>query len=121
MTFTIDGGTATQSDQVRLREAPLLTSHHLSPAETTYVTQLNTASSQATRADLLSATLAAGEESKLAQLSSQGSRVKARVGAEGGCSSSRAGKQALPVGSRTKHGPGATDRASPDVAWRGYV
>jgi protein-arginine deiminase len=60
VTFTIDGGTATQSDQVRLRVAPLLTSHHLSPAETTYVTQLNIASSQATRADLLSATLAAG-------------------------------------------------------------
>jgi hypothetical protein len=32
----------------------------------------------------------------------------ARVGAEAGCSSNRAGKQAFPVGSRTTHGPGAT-------------
>lgn len=60
VTFSIDGGTATQSDKVRLRVAPLLTSHHLSPAETTYVTQLNTTSSQATRGDLLAATTAAG-------------------------------------------------------------
>lgn len=45
----------------------------------------------------------------------------AGVAAKGGCSSSRAEKQALPVGSRTKHGPGATDCAWPDVAWRGYA
>ena len=60
VTFSIDGGTNAQSDKVRLRVAPLLTSHHLSPAEATYVTQLNTTSSQATRADLLAATTAAG-------------------------------------------------------------
>ena len=43
-----------------MRVAPLLTCHHLSPAESTYVTLLNSASSQATRGDLATAAAAAG-------------------------------------------------------------
>lgn len=60
VTFTVDADGAKQSDTVRMRVAPLLTSHHLSPAESTYVTQLSSASSQATRADLGTAATAAG-------------------------------------------------------------
>jgi protein-arginine deiminase len=60
VTLSVDASGATASDKVRLRVAPLLTSHHLSPAEITYVTQLNTASSQATRTDLGAAATAAG-------------------------------------------------------------
>jgi protein-arginine deiminase len=71
VTFAIDGGTATQRDKVRLRVAPLLTSHHLSPAVATYVTQLNTTSSKATRADLLAATTAAGMPATLGFTSTQ--------------------------------------------------
>ena len=60
VTFTVDGAGATQTDKVRMRVAPLLTSHHLSPAESTYVTLLGSASSQATRTDLATAATAAG-------------------------------------------------------------
>lgn len=60
VSFSLDGAATSESDKVRLRVAPLLTSHHLSPAEATYVTQLNISSSSATRADLLAATTAAG-------------------------------------------------------------
>jgi protein-arginine deiminase len=60
VTFSVVSAGATLTDKVRMRVAPLLTSHHLSPAESTYVTILNSASSQATRADLAAATTAAG-------------------------------------------------------------
>jgi len=54
----VAAGAAT-SDKVRMRVAPLLTSHHLSPAESTYVSTINSSSSQATRADLATAAAAA--------------------------------------------------------------
>lgn len=65
VTFTVDAaagaeGVTDMTDKVRMRVAPLLTSHHLSEAIGTYVTQLNSASSQATRADLATAATAAG-------------------------------------------------------------
>jgi len=60
VTFSVEGSGAPQTDKVRMRVAPLLTSHHLSPAESTYVTLLNSASSQATRGDLATAAAAAG-------------------------------------------------------------
>jgi protein-arginine deiminase len=60
VTYAVTAAGKKESDKVRMRVAPLLAAHHLMPAETTYVTQLNTASSQATRADLLTATTAAG-------------------------------------------------------------
>jgi protein-arginine deiminase len=62
VTFAVAGaatGDAT-TDKVRMRVAPLLTSHHMSPAESTYVSQINSTSSQATRADLATAATAAG-------------------------------------------------------------
>jgi len=61
VTFMVEGGgVAKASDKVRLRVAPVITSHHLSPAEKTYVSLINTSSSQATRADLATAATAAG-------------------------------------------------------------
>lgn len=60
VTFTVDAGGASGSDKVRMRVAPLLTAHHLSAAESTYVSLINSASSQATRADLSEAATAAG-------------------------------------------------------------
>jgi protein-arginine deiminase len=67
VTFSVDGAAGTSgtaptetTDKVRMRVAPLLTSHHLSETVGTYVTQLNSAGSQATRADLATAATAAG-------------------------------------------------------------
>lgn len=60
VTFTVDENGTKESDKVRLRVAPLMTYHHLLPAETTYVTALNVASSIATRNDLAAAATAAG-------------------------------------------------------------
>ena len=60
VTFSVDAAGATLTDKVRMRVAPLLTAHHLSPAESTYVSLINSASSQATRADLTAAATAAG-------------------------------------------------------------
>ncbi|MBS2013812.1 MAG: protein-arginine deiminase [Deltaproteobacteria bacterium] len=58
LTVTTSGGSKT--DKVRMRVAPLLTSHHLQPAITTYVSQINTSAGQATRSDLGAAAAAAG-------------------------------------------------------------
>lgn len=60
VTFKVEAGDASGSDKLRMRVAPLLTSHHLSAAESTYVSLINSTSSQATRADLAAAATAAG-------------------------------------------------------------
>ncbi|MBX3186338.1 MAG: protein-arginine deiminase [Labilithrix sp.] len=58
--FTVRSGGASESDTVKMRVAPLITAHHLSPAETTYVSLVNTAGGVATRTDLATAATAAG-------------------------------------------------------------
>jgi protein-arginine deiminase len=60
VTFAVSAGSATESDKVRMRVAPLLTSHHLSAAESTYVSLVNSTAGQASRADLATAATAAG-------------------------------------------------------------
>ena len=60
VTFEVTGGGKREQDKVRMRVAPLLTYHHLLAAEKTYVTTVNSASSQATRNDLAAAASAAG-------------------------------------------------------------
>lgn len=60
VTYTINSGGQTRTDKVRMRIAPLLTSHHLSPGESTWVSSFNNAGNQAMRADLATALAAAG-------------------------------------------------------------
>lgn len=60
VTLSVQTPGGTKTDKVRMRVAPLLTAHHLQPALTTYVSQINSSSSQATRADLGEAATAAG-------------------------------------------------------------
>lgn len=60
VTFTVDTGGGAKTDKVRMRVAPLLTSHHLSPAEATWVSQMSSAGNVALREDLATAATAAG-------------------------------------------------------------
>lgn len=60
VTFTVDTGGGAKTDKVKMRVAPLLTSHHLSSAESTWVSQMSSAGNVALREDLGVAATAAG-------------------------------------------------------------
>jgi protein-arginine deiminase len=62
VTFSVTADGETASDEVRLRVAPLLTYHHLLPAERTWVSRFQNAGNAAMRADLVKAAQAAGVE-----------------------------------------------------------
>jgi len=72
VTWTIEAGSEKWTDKVRMRVAPLLTSHHLSPAEQTWVSNTGGTGNNAMRTDLKAATAAAGvPEPKLITTSDQ--------------------------------------------------
>lgn len=58
--WTVDTGASKESDRVRMRVAPLLTSHHLEDAVETFVSVSTSPGNVAMRADLASAVTAAG-------------------------------------------------------------
>ncbi|MDF2696146.1 MAG: Protein-arginine deiminase type [Labilithrix sp.] len=59
-TFTVDAEGKSKTDKVRMRIAPLLTYHHLSPTEQTWVSASNNQGNADMRADLAEALAAAG-------------------------------------------------------------
>lgn len=60
ITLKVDSDGASKTDTVRMRVAPLITYHHLLPAESTYVSSFQAAGNKALRADLAKATATAG-------------------------------------------------------------
>jgi protein-arginine deiminase len=74
VTLTVKGGEAAAfeaaSDVVRLRLAPVMTRHHLDPAEKIYVAKLSGTESTSMRADLKAAATAAGVPGGVDELSS---------------------------------------------------
>jgi protein-arginine deiminase len=60
VTFKVDASGKSKTDKVRMRVAPLVTYHHLLPAEQTWVSVTNNAGNKAMRADLATALAAAG-------------------------------------------------------------
>ncbi len=60
ITLAVDANGAKASDKVRMRVAPLLTYHHLSSTEATYVSLTGGSGNAAMREDLATATTAAG-------------------------------------------------------------
>lgn len=60
VTLTVEAGGTTKTDKVTLRVAPLLTYHHLLPAEEVWSSANNSAGNQAMRADLGEALTTAG-------------------------------------------------------------
>jgi protein-arginine deiminase len=55
VTLNVSDGTTTASDSVKMRVAPVLTFHHLLPAEEVFVSSTGTAGNRAMRTDLASA------------------------------------------------------------------
>jgi protein-arginine deiminase len=62
VTFSVTADGETARDSVRMRVAPLLTYHHLLPAEQTWVSRFTNPGNAAMRADLVKAAQAAGVE-----------------------------------------------------------
>jgi protein-arginine deiminase len=60
ITLQVDADGASKADVVRMRVAPLITYHHLLPAESTWVSSFQDRGNKALRADLAKATAAAG-------------------------------------------------------------
>lgn len=58
--LALSGPSGAAEDVVRMRVSPVMTYHHLSPAETTYVSTFSSTGNAAMRADLVSASTAAG-------------------------------------------------------------
>jgi protein-arginine deiminase len=72
LTYVVEAGGEKWTDVVKMRVAPLLTYHHLSPTEMTWVSSTGGTGNAAMRADLKTATTAAGlDDPKLISTSDQ--------------------------------------------------